>query len=651
MIEKQNERDTIAALVTTHGDSQRFRIERGVAQAGALWSAQDGSPDDFRAFCESHFIADSKELDETFTRLDKIFESLWGHFNSMERDLREKMDLDQGTLRPLDMMMAQFSPSAHLTDDLFGNKIAFVILLNFPRFTLEEKRQKGANWSAKEWAMARIGDLFQSRVPAELQQEVSKVLADAEAYISEYNICLGAVRDDSGKHLFPDDLTLISHWGIRDELKSQYNRPDGFSRQEIIFQIMKRIITQEIPQAVINNPAITWNPIKNSVIKDVRAEATAPEPDTRYQHLLHYFRTMRKIDPYYPSFPTYIRRKFELEREMAEKEVGEIFTRFLSSPQLTGVARLIEQRLKRKLRPYDIWYDGFKSRAGIPEEQLTQEVTVKYPTIEAYQNKLPQILRQLGFTEKQTTHIAPKIVVDPARGAGHAAGALMKSDKAHLRTRVPQSGMDYKGYNIAMHELGHTVEQTLTLHNVPHFMNHGVPFTGFSEAFAFLFQNRDLELLGIPNTDPNIGHLRALDIFWQAAEIMGVALVDIKVWNWMYSYPDATAAQLKEAVITASKEVWNTFYAPAFGLRDEIILGIYSHMISYPLYLAEYPLGYLILFQIEQAIAGKNLGAEMERLCVIGNVVPQLWMKRGVGAEISGDALCHAADEALAVFN
>jgi hypothetical protein len=73
-------------------------------------------------------------------------------------------------------------------------------------------------------------------------------------------------------------------------------------------------------------------------------------------------------------------------------------------------------------------------------------------------------------------------------------------------------------------------------------------------------------------------------------------------------------------------------------------------MISYPLYLAEYPLGYLIQFQIERTIAGKNLGAEMERLCVIGNVVPQLWMKRGVGAEISGDALCDAADAALAVL-
>ena len=42
-------------------------------------------------------------------------------------------------------------------------------------------------------------------------------------------------------------------------------------------------------------------------------------------------------------------------------------------------------------------------------------------------------------------------------GAPH--GAAMRSDNAHLRTRVPESGMTYKGFNIAIHELGHNVEQ------------------------------------------------------------------------------------------------------------------------------------------------------------------------------------------------
>ena len=35
-------------------------------------------------------------------------------------------------------------------------------------------------------------------------------------------------------------------------------------------------------------------------------------------------------------------------------------------------------------------------------------------------------------------------------------GAVRRQDRAHLRTRIGAGGMDYKGYNIAVHELGHT---------------------------------------------------------------------------------------------------------------------------------------------------------------------------------------------------
>jgi hypothetical protein len=312
------------------------------------------------------------------------------------------------------------------------------------------------------------------------------------------------------------------------------------------------------------------------------------------------------------------------------------------------VARLIQKRLGRELHPFDIWYDGFKARNSIPEEKLDKLVLEKYPTLMSFQNDIPNILKKLGFSTEQSAFIAPHIQVDPARGAGHAAPALMPSAKSRLRTRGSATGMDYKGFNIGAHEFGHTVEQTLSLHKVPHHMNHGVPFTGFSEAFAFIFQNRDLELLGMPDKDPLSHHLLTLDRFWGACEIMGVSLVDTHVWNWLYKNPDATAAQLKVAVIAAAKETWNRFFAPVFGTKDEIILAVYSHMIAYPLYLAEYPLGHLIEFQIENHLEGKNFGAEMERLCSAGNVIPQVWMKKGVGAELSGGPMLLAVDQALA---
>ncbi len=58
--------------------------------------------------------------------------------------------------------------------------------------------------------------------------------------------------------------------------------------------------------------------------------------------------------------------------------------------------------------------------------------------------------------------------------------------------------MDYKGFNIAVHELGHNVEQTFSLYEVDSTLLQGVPNTAFTEALAFVFQARDLEVLGLP---------------------------------------------------------------------------------------------------------------------------------------------------------
>jgi hypothetical protein len=225
----------------------------------------------------------------------------------------------------------------------------------------------------------------------------------------------------------------------------------------------------------------------------------------------------------------------------------------------------------------------------------------------------------------------------------------MKAEKAHLRTRIPAMGMNYKGYNIAVHEFGHNVEQTMDLQNIDYYMMSGVPNTAFTEALAFIFQKRDLELLGIKENNPLKEDLLALDNFWMSYEIMGVALLDMSVWKWMYANPDATPAQLKDAVIANAKEIWNKYYAPVFGSKDEPILAIYSHMIDNPLYLSNYPVGHLIDFQVEGQITGKPFAAEVERMYRQGRLIPQVWMKGAVGREISIEPLLNATTKALTV--
>jgi len=635
------------SLLQKYGEGQRFRIERGVDQAASLWKTEDGGAEEFEQFCARYFIGSPELLETNFKRLEANFETLNGHFNKIVLDLKRPLDLDWGEILPLDVIFGQFDPSAHISEDLFQNRIAFFVLLNFPRYSLSEKTELSPNWARKDWAYARMGDSFSSRVPAPVFQKISQISTAAEAYISDYNIYLGKLIDEKYKTYFPADLRLITHWGIRDELKARYADPEGLFKQKMIYEVMLRIIRQEIPEAVINSAEYSWNPFTNVVYKNREEAASKPEPLMRYKHLLNSFLGMRLLDPYFPAFPTQIKRKFELEREIPEAEVEALFSGFISSSHVRKVAKLISRRLGRKLLPLDIWYTGFKSGSSIREEELDKIVAAKYPNIKAFQDDLENILLKLGFSKEQAGFIVAKIIVDPARGSGHAWGAEMKAEKARLRTRFKEKGMDYKGYNIAIHELGHNVEQTLTLQKVDYYMLHGVPNAAFTEAFAFVFQDRNLELLGIKSADQNQKYLEALDSLWSTYEIMGVSLVDTKVWNWLYNNPDATAEQLKEATIAIANDVWNRYYADVFEVKNVPILAIYSHMINSPLYLPDYPLGHVIAFQIGKYLEGKNLGEEMERMCAAGNIIPQAWMKNAVGSEISTKPMLDAADEAL----
>jgi hypothetical protein len=147
--------------------------------------------------------------------------------------------------------------------------------------------------------------------------------------------------------------------------------------------------------------------------------------------------------------------------------------------------------------------------------------------------------------------------------------------------------------------------------------------------------------------DPLSDHLKALATYWSLCEIGAVGLVDMRVWHWMYDHPDATAEDLKHAVINIAQEIWNRYYAPLIGIDDVILLGIYSHMISGGLYLPDYSIGQIVMFQIENYIKKKNLGTEMERMCSLGRLSPDAWMMQAVGAPISTQPLITAAENAI----
>ena len=648
----------VDALVKKHGESVRERATRGVAQVAALWGADDG---DLEAFVADHFVADDAERMKTLDRLEATFEQIDGHLYEVSRALRRPTDLDLGPLLPVDRLLATMDPFAHLTEDLFRTKIAFVALLNFPLTTLEQRTKAGPKWTREQWAEARLAGRFSRRVPPEISQQIAEVDAKNDLYIAEYNIWMHHLVDADGRRLFPSGLRLISHWNLRDELKANYaDAEHGLAKQRAIVKLMERIVTQSIPAAVIDNPHVDYDPFTNTVTAadpaTVEADAPkrsaeadpAPEPNTRYARLLGAFAARRRADAYAPSAPTAIQRAFEEGREIPEERVKALFESVLRSPLVKKIAARIQARLGRPLEPQDLWYDGFKARSSIAESELDAMTKKKYPTAEAFAADMPNILVGLGFTEAKAKWLAEHIEVDASRGAGHAMPALRRGDKPRLRTRIGPDGMDYKGYNIAVHELGHNVEQVFSLYGVDHTLLAGVPNNAFTEALAFVFQARDLELLGLDAKNEEAEKMRVLSTFWSTWEIAGVALVDTAVWHWMYDHPDATPAQLRDATVKIASALWDEHYAPVLGGDGSVLLGVYSHMIAYPLYLPNYPLGHLIAFQIEEQIEKNgDLGAEFERMSKYGSVTPDLWMVNASGEPVSAAPLLRATEAAL----
>ena len=616
---------------------------RGIAQAAALWTPQDGSQEDFEQLVKDYYCETDSERLVLFESLSRIFENLYQSADLLTVELLRPTQLTNASEpQAPDWIMSGYSPLAHLSDDLFANKLAFITVINFPHYTLEEKNTLGRQWTRQEWAFARMGDIFTTRVPAEVNTRMAQALADAENYIADYNIYMGNLRTEDNRQLWDNDKVLLSHWNLRDELKALYGVEGGQEKQEMIYQVMQRIVNQTIPQEAINGENFVWKPY---------SDVSESEPYTRYEKILNIAHAYFAEDKYCPSAPTGIIRNFEEGVEIPAAELDSLFRALVGSPQVQKVASVIRERLGRELRPYDIWYDGFKARATLNEDELTALTRKLYPDANAYAADMPRLLTQLGFYSEDARNIANHIVVEPARGSGHAWPCLGRKEDARLRTRIPATGMDYKGYNIAVHEFGHCVEQVLDMYFIDHYMLSGVPNTAYTEASAFLWQQRDLQLLPkspITNRQSQMSKDEVFDQFWSMYEIMGVSLVDMAMWKWIYAHPKATPKELCEATMTIAKDIWNTYYEPVLGEHDCILLAVYSHMVNAPMYLPNYPLGHIVQYQLEEHLAKcatpKDFAQEYARIYRLGRLTPKEWMIQAVGSAPSIEPILHAVD-------
>ena len=259
-------------------------------------------------------------------------------------------------------------------------------------------------------------------------------------------------------------------------------------------------------------------------------------------------------------------------------------------------------------------------------------------------------MRGLGYSATDADFLGGNIRVEIAKGSGHAMRPQLTQYGAWLRTSRLKDRLGWDGFDTAMHELGHNIEQLCSSYFAPRPALRNVPNTACTEAFAFLYQSLGKRVLGI---EPEGGAERAfatdtIQTMLAACQIAGPSLLELHTWRWLYANPSPTPAQLRAEVLATAERLWTRHYERDFGKDPYRLLGAYQHMIAHPLYLADYTIGHVMSHQIRSHMRGKDLASETKRITSLGRFTPDLWMRKAVGGPISARALCDDNAAALA---
>ena len=622
--------ETIAKL----GGCQRATA--GVTRVANRWQESDGDGEAFMAFCEESFVANDEDRSRLLDRFEIAMGSIGGHLYEIGRDLRRWTDLRGDEMKQVDNIMAMFDPCPDLSDQFYKQKIAFVALLNFSRPDLATMLEDGSNWSTDEWAEARIGRAFGPRVPAEVNDRARELEHDADMFVSEFHVPVGQMVDSNGKSWFEKDRKLIAHWLIREEIKAGYTQDGGIEKQRSLAWVMGRHIDGTLPKQVMDSTCTgAWNPQKNTVDGEDPGELLGP---VRYEQLNIQRSVAVDYDAYYDEHPTAIARKFDLQREIPEEHVEALMIELLEAPVRGDIAKYMAEKLGRPLEAFDIYIEELAE--GASSAELDEKVTSMFKAEIEFQQKLPEVLVGLGYSDEDADFLGSRVNVEIARGAGHAMRPGMKEYHAWLRTNRLDDRLGWDGFDTAMHELGHNLEQLISTHFVPRPLLRNVPNTACTEAFAFLYQNKAKDVVGLPEDDEAKAFAYAsVEGLLAACQIAGPSLVELYTWRWLYKNPSATDEELRDQMLAIAEDVWNSYFKQYFGEDPYHILAAYQHMIGYPLYLPDYTIGHVISHQIKSHMRGKDLAAETKRICSIGRLTPDQWMKNAVGSGISAKQL------------
>jgi len=641
--------EALQSLREAHGALLPARAARGVERVAALWWESDGTAEDFKAFCLANYLTE----DARAANLPVILENLQVLFGYQSL-IRSRLTAFSSYTDRDELQADSFFREAIPQADPWKSKLGHFIQLNFPYAGQEEKFEKGPEWSRAEWAVARLGDYFHSRPPAEFRVPYREEAADFSRHISTYFLRMGDLHVDGQASPFPEGFLLNCHHGLRDNIKEDYTREQGLERQRLSGIVIERILQGQVPEAFLEDEQTIWDPVNQTLYMEengaLQPVPWSPEGLRRFEGFNWSVKNRQYEDNLFQDGSTALERNF-FQSQLTLEAVESLIREFLGSAEFAEVGRLVSARLGRELEAFDIWYSGFQAQSKYPADQLDSIVRSRYPNPRALQNDLPEIFRRLGFSEDEADWLGNSIEVRPVVSGGYSNRPPLPGYMASFTTAFPLDGLDYKGFRIAMHELGHVTEMLYSMREADYPVLVGVPTAGITEGAAEFFAYRNIRALGLDEGSPEeMAHMQALATFWYNVDMGGQALTEMEVWKWMTDHPDATPGEVKEALLGISRAVWNDYFAPVFGVRDQHILGIYNHMITGSFYLYNYFIGNVVMFQLFEHFARHPVGYGFANACREGNTLPDLWMKRAVGEPLSILPLLQGANKAVTYF-
>ena len=650
MISEKMINKTVTALCGCEKNPDAVVVEQCVRVVSARWIETDGTEDEFHAFCLKHYVGDINKKSQLLEKIQEKIEKIFGFSLSLYWSNAWSVMMQTGPLEPIDSIFAEMDPNAHILEDFYRSKLALVILLNFPLLSLDEKR-KLANTAAcrKRLAQCRLAELCQYRIPFEVRALESSAVSQTFQYLGHLMFDLDRVVTHDGRPWADNPIKVDCHWGLRDQIVLHYQDLMGLSKQIVLAKIWERAILEEVPSAYYEDATRHWDPVTNVLFKSDSNESHSNGVfyTGHYARLCELFEAKKSEDVYSPEMPNFIERSCNQQREISESSTRALLINFLTNPLLSLCADYLKKRLKRPLNAFDIVYNQFGLTETVGVDEHDAIVAQRFPTLSHFKAAIPDLLIKLGFDPQLSRDIASKINVVACRTGGFASFPKMRGGEYILATSMERETMNYMSFSTAMHELGHCVERYLSSEFIDHYILGEVPGSAFTEAFAFLFDSKCLELLGIEENGKDKRKGKILNLFWAAFLNSGLALVELDCWQWMYDHPGFTEAELKSSVIQISRTIWNQYFCPILGERDSVILAGYSPMLINPLYMPEYALAIFIQTQIDHYFEDKILGSEMPRMCRAGRVTPDEWMMAAVGEPISSQVLLMLAESIL----